>query len=199
MIEEKKQDIAGRVAENEKMQTIKTWRGNEINLFEGPRVEDIDIMDIAHHLAMQCRFVGACDKFYSIAEHSIYVALMGPPLIRPYLLLHDAAEYITHDLSKPLKNLISVNSTAYDDLSRKVDVAIMKRFGLSIVKFDQIYLDIKTLDLQVYDYERRFINDVGNNLPEGHPLHGMPFGMTWQEAKSAFLTMFEQLELTIND
>ena len=43
-----------------------------------PRPEDVRIEDIAHALSMQCRFAGHCDRFYSVAEHSIRVADLVP-------------------------------------------------------------------------------------------------------------------------
>lgn len=42
-----------------------------------PRVEELDIRDIAHSLAMQCRFGGHCHRFYSVAEHSVWCALVS--------------------------------------------------------------------------------------------------------------------------
>lgn len=194
-MEKEKIKIEDRVAEFEKHQTVKTWRGHKINLFTGPTPDQIDILDIAHQLAMQCRFTGAIDHFYSIAEHSIYVAMLAPPIIRPYCLFHDSPEYVLHDWNKPLKNLVESKTNIYEEITEKFERVIMEKFGLSYQKFKDLYLEIKELDLQVYDYERRFINQIGNTLPEGHPLHGMPFGMTWEQAESEFLNMFEQCYL----
>lgn len=41
-----------------------------------PRVDEIYIDDIAHSLSMQCRYAGHCLRFYSVAEHSVWCALM---------------------------------------------------------------------------------------------------------------------------
>lgn len=73
-----------------------------------PRLEDIDIVDIAHHLSMQCRFSGATSRHYSVAEHSVRVA----QLLREagcdfqtvlWGLVHDAPEAYLVDLPRPLK------------------------------------------------------------------------------------------------
>lgn len=39
-----------------------------------PRREDVRIEDIAHHLALTCRWSGAVREFYSVAQHSVLVA-----------------------------------------------------------------------------------------------------------------------------
>jgi hypothetical protein len=36
--------------------------------------EDVDIRDIAHATAMQCRYNGHVTKFYSVAEHMVHIS-----------------------------------------------------------------------------------------------------------------------------
>jgi len=83
-----------------------------------PNPEDVCLDDIAHALGLVCRFAGHCKRFYSVAEHSLYVAeqvlTMGvawaggdyrpgvADLIRQ-ALLHDAAEAYLGDIIRPLK------------------------------------------------------------------------------------------------
>jgi hypothetical protein len=50
---------------------IQTYTGKKFWPLD-PRPEDVDIEDIAHALAMQCRFGGHCLRFYSNAEHSFW-------------------------------------------------------------------------------------------------------------------------------
>ncbi len=90
-----------------------------------PRPEDVCIDDIAHALSMLCRFGGHCDRFYSVAEHSVYVAehcrehaLWG--------LLHDASEAYLVDVPRPLKMLMP----NYRDIEAGVQRAICLAFGL---------------------------------------------------------------------
>jgi 5'-deoxynucleotidase YfbR-like HD superfamily hydrolase len=74
--------------------------------FLNPRTEDICIEDIAHALSYMCRFNGHCKSFYSVAQHSIFVADMLPTRLAPYGLLHDATEVYVTDIPRPLKKLI---------------------------------------------------------------------------------------------
>ncbi len=69
-----------------------------------PVVDHIHEDDIAHHLSLCCRFVGASTEFYSVAEHSIHVAELVPPEHKLTALLHDAPEAYLGDMSKPAKN-----------------------------------------------------------------------------------------------
>lgn len=95
--------------------------GRMINLLDMLMV-DVDIQDIAHHLSHQCRFNGACDFHYSVAQHSVHVLEMlwwhtrprageeFPEMrdIRRYrllnaALLHDGSEAYLGDVVRPLK------------------------------------------------------------------------------------------------
>ncbi len=51
---------------NRKGEWIQTYTGKQFWPLD-PRPEDIDIEDIAHALALTCRFNGHCDYFYSVA------------------------------------------------------------------------------------------------------------------------------------
>jgi len=75
-----------------------------------PKVEDLDLEDIAHNLARVCRFGGAVDEFYSVASHSVYVArqleAQGAALaVVRAGLLHDATEAYLGDMVSGLKRL----------------------------------------------------------------------------------------------
>jgi hypothetical protein len=64
-----------------------------------PKAEDVDIGDIAHALAMKCRYSGHTQKFYSVAEHSVHISLAllrdgWNPTTALWGLLHDAAEAV---------------------------------------------------------------------------------------------------------
>lgn len=73
-----------------------------------PKIEDIDIEDIAHALSLLCRANGHFKHFYSVALHSIncaYEALKRGYSSRVALgcLLHDGSEAYLADITRPVK------------------------------------------------------------------------------------------------
>src|SRR5690554_4041634 len=70
---------------------ISTRSGRNVSLLN-PSAGQIEIGDIAHGLAHQCRFNGQTSKFYSVAQHSVLVAFILPAELKLAGLLHDAAE-----------------------------------------------------------------------------------------------------------
>ena len=109
-----------------------------------PRAEDIDPVDVAHHLSLICRFTGACRVFYSVAEHSVHVSHVVErhlertsmargcgPIDRNLVLralLHDGPEFMLNDMSRPTK--ISVQG--YREIERMNWNAFCVRFGLAV-------------------------------------------------------------------
>jgi hypothetical protein len=91
-----------------------------------PRVEDIDLFDIAHHLSLTCRFGGAITRFYSVAEHSIYVALIGRPEDCFEAIMHDATEAYLGDMVRPLKYSLP----EYMAAEKRLHLVIAKKFGV---------------------------------------------------------------------
>jgi 5'-deoxynucleotidase YfbR-like HD superfamily hydrolase len=66
-------------------------------------IMDLDLRDIAHHLARICRFNGGATGHYSVAEHSIRVAGKLPKELKLWGLLHDAGETYLGDITRPVK------------------------------------------------------------------------------------------------
>lgn len=91
-----------------------------------PRPEEVHIEDIAHSLAMQCRWGGHCIRFLSVAEHSVHVAMSLPRKHALWGLLHDGSEAYVTDVPRPLKYSIQ-NYREYED---NVMRAICDRYGL---------------------------------------------------------------------
>ena len=90
---------------------LQTRSGLQFDLLD-PKFESIRINDIAHSLSLICRFNGHCNKFFSVAEHSINCATYAwhsDPSTSPrtllFILLHDAREAYIGDIISPVKRL----------------------------------------------------------------------------------------------
>lgn len=91
-----------------------------------PRPEEVEIADIAHALAMTCRYRGHCTRFYSVAEHSVLVSRHVPAEHALWGLLHDAAEAYSADIPRPLKRELA----GWPDIEERILRAVCVRFGL---------------------------------------------------------------------
>lgn len=91
--------------------------------------DDIDIVDIAHHLSNECRWAGACPHHYSVAQHSVLVSeCFDAPDMKLAGLLHDAAEAYLKDLPSPIKH--DPRMAFYCEADRALTAMIFERFGL---------------------------------------------------------------------
>jgi len=99
-----------------------------------PERAPVDVVDISHALAHQCRFTGHTRRFYSVAEHSVHCSYLVPPEDALAALLHDAAEAYIGDVSKPLKSMLP----DYQALEKRVEAAVFAHFGLPAVLPDSV-------------------------------------------------------------
>jgi len=157
--------------------TITTFIGREVDPLN-LTAADIDIRDIAHALALLCRFNGHCARFYSVAQHSVWVsrqcgdeALIG--------LLHDAAEAYLGDIPTPVKHRLPAFKTAEE----KAEQAIAARFGLQELGS----LRVKAADAEALGLEKRHL------LHSGEADWAHLACETWEIAERNFLTRFEEL------
>jgi hypothetical protein len=107
--------------------------GNLIDLFD-MKPEDIEIEDVAHHLALQCRWSGAVRYHYSVAQHAWHCSFLVPPDHAYDALHHDDAEYILQDMAKPLKHHILLGRgyrVAEAMIEKVIGPALDVRFPLS--------------------------------------------------------------------
>jgi hypothetical protein len=125
--------------------TIMLFSGNYFD-FERPNECQWTFEDIAHGLAMTCRFAGQSKRFYSVAEHSVYVSQLVPPELAWDALLHDAAEAFICDMAKPLKELLP----DYKKIEKVVEAAIAERYGL----IEPMPPEIKLADIQMLRAEQ---------------------------------------------
>lgn len=102
---------------------IETYTGKKF-WFTNEDPNEVDIEDIAHALSHMCRYTGHCNRFYSVAEHSVRVSYLN--LTHLEGLLHDASEAYLADIASPVKQLLP----EYKALEERIMRKIAKRFGL---------------------------------------------------------------------
>jgi uncharacterized protein len=156
--------------------------------FLDPENSSFTIEDIAHGLSMICRFTGHCDRFYSVAEHSIYVSLYVPPTLALAGLMHDAAEAFIGDVSRPLKDLIP----AYRKIERHIETAVLRRFGLEI----PIPSLVKEIDDVLLATEQRQLMRNRDDWDHTHGRRPLPIELAcWlpEEARKRFLERYRYL------
>lgn len=110
----------------------------------------INMEDIAHSLAYQCRFNGGTKDFYSVAQHSILVHELAEPYGREMqlaALLHDAGEAFIGDIITPIKHACPFISELEDALITE----IYKRYNIKLTAEQKDI--IKQLDHEVLKRE----------------------------------------------
>jgi len=132
---------------------MQTYSGKKFSLMD-PQPEDVSLTDVVMALSNMCRFTGHCYPFYSVAQHSLLVALYSTN--RYTALLHDAGETYYGDISTPLKQVIEqLAGDAWLALVARIDrmVAEVLHFTyplpLDVVMADKLLLATEKRDLMV--------------------------------------------------
>lgn len=97
-----------------------------------PKLEDIDIQDIAHALSYMCRANGHIKIFFSVAQHCINCAVEAgfreySKRVQLACLLHDASEAYIADITRPVKH----NLSDYIVFEERLQSLIYMKYGLS--------------------------------------------------------------------
>jgi hypothetical protein len=177
---------------------ITTFTGKKVNPLN-LRPEDIDIRDIAHHLACINRFCGALRFPVSVAQHCVYVSrLVQGTGWEMQALLHDASEAYLGDVTKWLKG--SPAMAAFREAEDRAERLIYDVFGCA-----------PTMGTPVEEADRlmvRFETLQGLATPHlfqmGDPRYAMPtkeernrvgkwMPWPWRAAEEAFLSRFRVL------
>lgn len=161
--------------------------GSEFDILD-PHSSNFNIEDIAHGLSLQCRYVGQCREFYSIAEHSVHVSATCEDHALA-ALLHDAAEAFIGDVSGPLKALLP----DYKRIEKTIEAAIFERFEISY----PLPTAVKRADLSVLAAEQNQIMPRGTNnwlhTRRVTPANVSIRCLNPREAKAAFMERFNHL------
>jgi len=130
-----------------------TLRSGKVFDYLSPTPEMVDIEDIAWALAKEGRYANQLpgSLVWSVGQHSCMVADHAPDEWKLVALLHDAPEYVTKDIPKPLKMLIGPGYAAVED---RVWLTIAEKFGLP-TKLPPI---VKELDWQALNTEKKFLS-----------------------------------------
>ncbi len=188
----------------------RTWQrmlsGRRLNLLD-PSPMDVEIEDIALGLARNTRWNGQTvgEHAWSIAQHTdLVVRIMRTfrPKPPPWLLmagqLHDASEYVTHDLITPLKAVVG---DVFREVEAGLTAAIHIRFGLPPLLDPEHKKIIKKADLIAAATEA--VQLAGFTVEELKPVLGIkarPLStvtlvpLPSREAERLFLTGFHRLE-----
>ncbi len=182
---------------------ITTFTGKKVNPLN-LKVEDISILDIAHHLATQNRFVGALPKPVNIAHHSYYVwMLVTGSGWDGEALFHDSPEAYLGDVSKWVKQ--DPRFSFYREVEDNAWRVICKALDLN--DYGSHSSVIKEADNLMVRYEA---HATGNNSHmfelESHPRPTKeeisrvgpwhPWG--WEESEKNFLAVASQLGFTLS-
>lgn len=176
---------------------IATASGKQFFLL-APRLEDIDIHDIAHALSMQCRWTGHCKFHYSVAQHSYYCSFLGPDSEAFDRLMHDAAEAYIGDLNRPLKHYTEAG-VAYRHQEEIVQHAIADRFGFSALEpksvkiADNLMLYAEKKQIMGYTFDEAQDADGVVRLKDEAAAPIVIDRWTPDQAKQMFLNRFEEL------
>ena len=161
-----------------------------------PTEDDFDIMDIAHTLALSCRWGGWCREFYSVAQHSFYASYMVQPRLALAALLHDATEAYMTDIPRPLKALLPDYCAMETTLGGKLAVA----FDLPVCAF--VDPEIKAIDDRLMALEATVL--INTSEAFWQTMGGRPDGSIfdidknfqtwpWEVAEKAFLSRYFEI------
>ncbi|MBQ4527651.1 MAG: phosphohydrolase [Clostridia bacterium] len=158
-----------------------------------PKIEDIDICDIAHALSMLSRANGHFPFFHSVAQHSIECA--NEALARGLetklclaCLLHDGAESYMSDVTTPVKNKLS-DYREYED--KLIDLIFKKYVGELTEEEKKI---VYSIDKDLLYYE--FYHYMGIELSEKPHIFSKPVFefKEFSVVRDEFLELFKRLK-----
>lgn len=157
----------------------------------------ITVESIATALTRLPRFGGRTKRFYSVAEHSLYVAGRLPPKFQLGGLLHDAHEAFTGfgDIVGTIK------PDFMEDIEGGIDEAIAHKFGF---RAEEMWLpQVAEADLYLLAQERHWLmephtidvmwGDEVTAIPPDEKYDGMPTPMKAADVKESFETMLRKL------
>jgi hypothetical protein len=161
-----------------------------------PRLQDINIGDIAHALAAVSRFGGHTSSPYSVGQHCHIASQIlegtGGPKAALYGLLHDASEAYLGDVPRPLKHLPEFQ--AYRAAEARLQGAIYIVFGLS--RHDEPD-NLKLVDRRLLRTEQASLMPPALLCEDRNDVEPFSFGIvpwSFDDTRRAFLKRFVMLQ-----
>lgn len=149
---------------------VTTLSGLTIDL-DSPGDYPFSIEEVAHALAMQCRYNGHVARFYSVAEHACHVSDWflgrGDRLLAMVGLHHDDPEFALGDLVRPVKRRL----LEYQWVEDRVAGAMARWLGLPTLHT----MALAEIDYRVTIDERLALQPRFARDPSRHP---DPLGVT---------------------
>ena len=156
-----------------------------------PRIEDIDIRDIAMSLSGKARWGGFTRPPYYVSQHSVLVAQVLPSHLQLWGLLHDAGEAYLPDIPRPIKRRYPELVAAEERILKLV----AERYELvwpmpaEVHEADDLLLVTEARDLMhATDHA-----GIWSNLPRMRPLQITIEPWSFVRAESEFLAAFKRL------
>lgn len=125
---------------------VQTSTGQAVDIFN-PDLSTIFLVDIAHALSNQARFNGHTKEFYSVAQHSVLVAVESfsrndSKEVQRLAFMHDAAEAYLGDLVRPIKDQMPYYWRVEENMLK----TIFRRFGIPLEVYETHWDYVKQLD-----------------------------------------------------
>lgn len=194
---------------------ILTFTGRRVNPL-ALKVEDVDILDIAHSNATFPRFCGHAKKPITVGQHEVYAAYLGYKLdgakVALACLVHDAAEAYLGDVTKWLKH--SPGMAAYREAEKRAQAVINQAFDVNLT--EESWATVKYIDRLLVRYEgmkgfgehwslKKVLPDGGGSADRYPPLTEYELSMLdamfggwrfwpWQQTEQYFLDTFQSLQ-----
>lgn len=181
------------------MSSIFTFTGRWVDVLQFG-VQDVDLTDIAHQLALTNRWRGATRFPISVAQHAVAVSLLVSPRSARLALHHDDHEAYTGDVPSPLK--ASAAMSPLRDAEAQIQAAIHKHLGIE-EDFTASELAIALEEVHYADqvmrqFESRYCNGITTYQPinqqqEDAILKFWRPGMPWIIARTQYLKREQEL------